>query len=137
MKIIQCLEDTLAFVGRAYDTKPGRYVYGVIELLLTWITVAVLVVFGLTRLFPSFQSSSAWSLWVGLGVIVGLLAGIWKFRKSVRGPQEKDGFSSPSDRPPRPVTDWRKRVHRNRVIALFVFLCLSLFSALLAYVSHR
>ena len=147
MKTIEHLEHVIGLVEQAYATKPARYIVGVIEFLFGWCFVAVVVGVVVMYFFPPLRGETprfiiGWD-WRNLpGAILGLLAGIQKFRASVRGSKEKDGFSSPTTSNPRLVSylaasggvhGLRKRVARNRVIALSFFLFLILFGALLVY----
>ena len=130
MKTIERLEQVIGLVERVYATKPARYIVGAIEFLFAWCFVAVVVGLLVTYCYPPPPGETpmfifGWD-WRNLpGALLGLFVGIQKFRGSIRGPKEKDGFSSSTNSEPRLVNyggvqGLRKRLARNRVIALSV-----------------
>jgi hypothetical protein len=149
MKAIEHLEHVLGLIERAYATKPMRYLVGAIDFLFTWCVVFIGVGLVVMCFFPAPRGQAigfviGWD-WRNLpGALLGLFAGIQKFRASVRGSEENDGFSSPTASNSRRVSylaaggipGLQKRVARNRMIALSVFLSLILLGALLVCLHH-
>jgi Na+/H+-dicarboxylate symporter len=74
--------------------KAVRYIVGVIGFFFVWLVVAVVVGLGMAILFPPGRGNFMAGIsldWRNLpGTILGLLAGIQSFRRSVRGPRKKD-----------------------------------------------
>jgi hypothetical protein len=74
--------------------KPVRYIVGAIGFLLVWFVVAIVIGMGMAMLFPPPGGRFMVGMgrdWRNLpGTILGLLAGIQSFRRSIRGPKKKD-----------------------------------------------
>jgi hypothetical protein len=92
MKTIEHVEHAIEFVERAYATKPARYMVGAIEFLFAWCVVAVLVGLLVMYFIPAPRGEEpmfifGWD-WRNMpGALLGLVAGIQRFRASVRGPK--------------------------------------------------
>lgn len=77
--------------------KPIRYVMEAISFLLVWFMVAVVVGFGMSMLFP--PDNGMFMVGIGLdwrnlpGTILGILAGVQSFRRSIREPVKKEKTS--------------------------------------------
>jgi hypothetical protein len=90
MKAIEHIEHALGRVEKIYATKPMRYLVGGIEFLIAWCMVAVAVGFAILYFFPPQRGAEPMFLfgwdWRNLpGALLGLIAGILRFRASVRG----------------------------------------------------
>ncbi len=145
MRAIEHLEHVVGLVERTYATKPARYIVGAIEFLCAWCFAAVIVGLLVKHFFPPQHGETpiflfGWD-WRNLpGALLGVFAGSQRFLASVRGPKEKDGFSSG----PRPfnyqaadgIHSLQKRVVRNRFIAMSVLLFLILSGALFFCLRH-
>jgi hypothetical protein len=93
MKAVEHLEHVIGLVERAYATKAMRYIVGAIEFLFAWCVVFVGVGLVVMYFFPPPRGEAmgffiGWD-WRNLpGALLGLFAGIQKFRASVRGSKD-------------------------------------------------
>lgn len=81
--------------------KPVRYIVGVISFFFIWFMVAVLVGLGVYMVFPPEGEVAMVGIgpdWRNLpGTILGLLAGIQSFRRSIRDPAKKNKPGKPAE----------------------------------------